>query len=399
MKKILFIVIDGLGDEPIPALGGKTPLEAAKKPNLDFLAQRGICGLLRPIYKGAMPTSEEGHFALFGYDPRVYPIKRGIFTAREAGLVMRKGDIALRGNFATVSDDLRVLDRRAGRIKKPTSLLGSLKGIEINGIKFFVARTTGHRLAILMRGKGLSPNISDSDPYYWSLSKKVIGSRPLDKTPEANFTAKTLNKFLAEARDILKKHPFNLQREKIGLAPANYLTTRGASSLVAFPSFKKKYNLEACSLSGNPFYREIAGFLGMKPLTVRGANGTFKTNLKGKFSAARSALGKYDFVFLHLKAADTLAEDGDYQKKKEFIEKIDKNLGWLKKVKTVLVVTTSDHSTSSLLKRHFERSCPVLLFGAGEDGVETFSEKACEGGGLGTIDQSSLMEKIEFYNK
>jgi 2,3-bisphosphoglycerate-independent phosphoglycerate mutase len=111
--KILFIVLDGLGDKPIKKLNNKTPLESAKTPNLDYLAKEGMVGLMEPCFTAALPTSEEGHFSLFGYSPKVFKVKRGIFTASGAGMKLKKGDVALRGNFGTVDENLNMIDRRA----------------------------------------------------------------------------------------------------------------------------------------------------------------------------------------------------------------------------------------------------------------------------------------------
>ncbi len=250
MRKIILIVIDGLGDRPIPALGNKTPLEAARTPNLDWLAENGVCGLAKLKFRGATPTSEEGHFSLFGYDPETYKIRRGIITATGTGLKAKKGDVALRGNFATVDEKLNMVDRRAGRIKDPASLIKALHGMKIDNVRFLLKSATEHRVGIIMRGKNLSPNISDGDPFYGKLGKRARKIKPLDKSSKAAFTAKTLNKFLDKACLVLKNHPLNKKREKLGLPPANYILTRGASSLPKLPSFKKKYRLGACCIAG-----------------------------------------------------------------------------------------------------------------------------------------------------
>ncbi len=394
MKKIILIIIDGLGDRPIPALGNKTPLEAAKTPNLDWLAENGVCGLAKLKFRGATPTSEEGHFSLFGYNPETYKIKRGIITATGTGMKAKKGDVALRGNFATVDNKFNMIDRRAGRIKDPALLIKALQGMKIDNVRFLLKSAMEHRVGIIMRGKNLSPNISDGDPFYGKLGKKARKIRPLDKSPEAAFTAKTLNKFLGKARSVLKNHPLNQKREKSGLPLANYILTRGASSLPKLPSFKKKYKLRACCIAGKFLYKQIGKILGMDLIKVKGANGLITTNLKGKIQAVKKALRKYDFVFLHIKATDSLAEDGNFKGKKEFIEKIDKSLKPFLKLKNTLIVVTADHSTCCLVKRHCSEPVPVLMSGNKQDSVKEFSEKACEKGKLGRIKQLNLMRKI-----
>jgi len=392
--KILLIILDGLGDEPIPALGNKTPLEAAKTPWLDFLAKEGICGQVIVQFRGAIPTSEGGHFALFGYNPEFYKIRRGILTALGAGIKVKKGDVALRGNLATVDEKLKIIDRRAGRIKNPEPLIEALKGIKIEGVKFLIKSASEHRLGIVMRGRGLSPDISDGDPHYSRLEKVARRIEPLDRTKKAGFTAKVLNEFLERTQAILKEHPFNRKREKRSLLPANYILVRGASGFPALPSFEEKYGLKASCIAGKLLYKQIGKILGMKVVKVKGATGRPDTNLEAKFKAVKRALRRDDFVFLHIKATDSLAEDGEFLEKKKFIEKIDKNLKTIVGLKNVLIAVTADHSTCSLLKRHCQRPCPILIYGAGKDKVSEFSERACQEGKLGRIKQTRLMKKI-----
>lgn len=397
--KILLIIIDGLGDKPIPELGKKTPLEAAETPNLDFLAENGISGLVSPVYTTAIPTSEQSHFSLFGYNPKIYQIKRGIFTVMGTGMKIKKSDVALRGNFGTVDENLKMIDRRAGRINKTQTLIDSLNGMVIDDVKFLIRSAGGHRVGIILRAKNLSSNISDCDPHYSTLGNRAGKIIALDKSSKSVFTAKVLNKFLAETRKILKNHPLNKRRKKLGLLPANYLLVRGASSLKKIPSFKEKYNLKACCIAGKILYKQIGKFLGMNLIKVKGANGLVSTNLKGKIQAARSSLKKYDFVFLHIKAVDSFGEDGNFLGKKKFIEKIDRNLKPILKFKNTLIVVTADHSTCCGLKRHCIEPVPLLIFGNGSDSVKEFSEKASKKGKIGRIKQLDLMKKILFYSR
>lgn len=388
-----------MGDEPIPDFGNKTPLEAAFTPNLDFLAREGICGLAEPKFSGAIPTSEEGHLSLFGYDPLLYRVRRGYFTAEGAGIELKEDDVALRGNFVTVDREMNIADRRAGRIKDPGVLIEAVEGIEIEGVEFLVKSAGEYRLGIVLRGRGLSCNISDSDPFYSKLKESVQQVAPLDETKEAEFTAKVLNKFLERSHQILENHSLNEQRKKEGLAPANYILTRGASGIPKIPTFEEKYGLKAACVAGKLLYKQIAKVLGMALIKVEDATGLKNTDLKGKVEAAMKALEEFDFVFLHIKATDSLAEDGNFQEKKDFIKKIDKSFRPLAELKDVLTVVTCDHCTCSLLKRHCKRPCPVLISGSKKGGAVVFSEKACEKGELGTIKQTELMSKILTFSK
>ncbi len=387
-KKIILVVFDGLGDEEITVLNDKTPLDFANTPNLDKKAQEGKLGLLSPTFYGNAPTSEEGHFSLFGYDPGKYELKRGIVTAESVGMNIAKEDVTLRGNFATYRDG-KIVDRRAGRIKNTEKLVEAISGMEIDGVKIFVEVALDHRVAILMKGEGLSSAVTNSDPAY-NGSGFLDEVKPAREGEEERFTADVLNKFSKQVHEILKDHPEN---KGIDL-PANYLVLRGASKKVSLPTFQSRYGMTAGCIAGKDLYREMGKMVGMVPLEVEGATGSVDTNIRGKFEKAISA--DFDFVFVHIKATDTLAEDGNYVGKTEFLEKADKQITLFDKFKGTLVIT-SDHSTCSLLKGHCDRKIPLLVHGEGSDKSERFTEKECEKGGLGTIWQvdflPSLVEK------
>jgi 2,3-bisphosphoglycerate-independent phosphoglycerate mutase len=390
--KILLIIIDGLGDEPIPELGNKTPLEAAKTPNLDFLAKNGLCGAIVPWREDEkLPTSEDTHLAIFGYDPKKSNPGRGVLEALGAGLKIEKDDICFRGNFATVDEDLKIIDRRAERIERTEGLISALNKIKIKGAKIFLKKAFGHRFVLVLRGKNLSPKVSSNDP------KKV--GLPVLKISGSSKTCKILNEFLERARFVLKNHPENKKRILSGKLPANYILLRGAGKLKKIKSFKEKYKLEAGFIAGGTLYKGIAKYLGMKEIKVKGANGMVNTNLKGKIFAAKKAFKKYDFIFLHIKAADNLAEDGNFLEKKKFIEKIDENLKPILSLKETLIVVTGDHPTSSLKKSHWIGKNPVLIFGNGKDKVEKFSENECKKGSLRIFPQLSLMTKVFHIDK
>lgn len=399
--KIILVIIDGLGDEAIPKLGKRTPLEAARTPNLDFLAKNGVCGQVKPFIFSwqKYPNSDTCHLALFGYSPGRYYLGRGVYEAAGVGMKMKEGDLALRANFGTVNQKSRIVDRRAGRIENTEALIKALGGLKLEGVKFLIKKSGGHRAVLILRAKSkktLSCRISDGDPKETGLRvKKII---PLDRSREAKFTADILNKFLEKAHQILKNHPLNKKRIKTGLLPANYLLVRGPGMMKKTPSFSKKYHLKPAFIAGGGLYKGMARILGMAEIKVKGANGFVSTNLKGKFLGAKKGLKKYNFIFLHIKAADSLAEDGNFAAKKKFIEKIDQNLKIFKNIKGALVVITGDHSTCSLLKKHCNLPNPLLISGFEKGGgEEKFSEKTCQKGKLGKIRQPNLMSKILSY--
>ena len=391
--KILLLIIDGLGDERIPDLNNKTPLESAKTPNLDKLAKEGACGLLMPYFeKGKSPTSEDCHLALFGYNPKKYNPGRGVLEVLGLGFKVLPEDICLRGNFATLDENFKIIDRRAGRIKETLPLIRGFCDIKIEGVKIILKKGLDHRLGIILRGKNLSEKVRDGDIKKLNITPLKI--QPKEKTKKAQFTAKILNEFLKLSHQILKEHPLNKKRQAEGRLPANFILLRGAGRLKKVISFQEKYKMKACCIAGAPLYKGIAKYLGMKIIEVKGATGLPNTNLKGKIKSALKALQKFDFVFLHIKAADNFAEDGDFLGKKIFIEKIDKCLKILFTLKNTLIVITGDHSTCSLQKSHCKKPIPLLIWGKGADKIEQFSERACQKGKLGKVLQKGLMREI-----
>jgi len=392
MKKIILIVIDGLGDEKIPQLGNKTPLEAANTPNFDFLAKEGMCGLVVPwCKKGRLPTSEETHLAIFGYNPVKYNPGRGVLEVLGIGEKIKKGDVCFRGNFASVDENLHIIDRRAGRIEDTEDLIYSLNKIKIKGVKVIVKKAFGHRIGVIFRGKNLSAKISSNDP-------KLIGVKVL-KVKGHKRMVKIVEEFLEKARSILEKHPKNKNRIKKGELPANYILLRGAGKLKNIKSFKERYGLKAAFVAGGTLYKGIGRYLGMEEIKVRGADGTVNTNLIGKFLAVKNQIKNLDFIFLHIKATDNLAEDGKFLEKKGFIEKIDKNLKTILDLKDVLIVVTGDHCTCSLRKSHCNLFNPILIYGSQKDKCKTFSEKECKKGSLGILPQLNIMNKLLTLSK
>ncbi|MBI3026475.1 2,3-bisphosphoglycerate-independent phosphoglycerate mutase [Candidatus Woesearchaeota archaeon] len=409
MKKIIFIVCDGMGDLLEKELGDNTPLQAASTPNMDRLAKKGISGIVHVLGKGVRPNSDEAHLTLFGYDlKKDYP-GRGPIEAAGLGIKLKHGDVAIRANLATIDKQLRVKDRRAGRIEDTLPFTKELDGIKINNVKFLVKSGTGYRVVIVMRGRGLSDKISNSDVHYvteekviedW-LDHKVNTIKPLNNSKEAKFTADALQKFLEKSHEILEKNPLNGKREQYGKLRANYFLTRGPGYYKKLKSFKERYNLRACCIAGAGLYKGLGAISGMDLIYVQGATGLPDTNVKAKIEAAKKQIAKYDFVFVHIKPTDIYGENGDCNGKKDFIEKIDKAIDNLEKANAVVVIT-ADHSTPCSHKDHSADPVPILISGSNikPDRVERFNEIDCKKGSLGQLNGSEVMRKvIEIANK
>ncbi|OGK56755.1 hypothetical protein A3J15_02345 [Candidatus Roizmanbacteria bacterium RIFCSPLOWO2_02_FULL_38_10] len=396
--RIIFIVFDGLGDRPIPALNNLTPLEAAQTPNLDALAKIGINGLIHTIERSIRPGSDVAHLSLFGYDPRKYYRGRGPFEAAGIGMILKPGDIAFRGNVSTQNEKGIIIDRRAGRIDSVENLAKSINNLKIDDVTVHAKAGVGHRIAIVLRGLNLSDEITDTDPHH--LNSTILNSRPKNDTKQAKKTADIVNQLTQKVNQIFAIHPVNENRRRNKLPEANCLLLRGAGIMTDFPPFKEKYGFNACCIAGGGLYKGIARILGMDIIEVKGATGKPKTNPKSKIQSLIENFDNYDFFFIHFKGADTCAEDGDYLGKKEYLEYVDKELSPVVKYvykNQALCIVTGDHSTSSRLKSHTADEVPVLVAGLDVrvDDVFKMGERSAQRGGLGHIDGRHLMRYID----
>ena len=403
MKKVILIICDGMGDLPVKKFGDKTPLEAASTPNMDKLAKEGVSGIIYILGKGIRPNSDEAHLTLFGYDLKKDYTGRGPIEVSGLGIKLMHGDVAIRANLATVDKQLRVKDRRSGRIEDTKDFTKELDGMKIDGVRFIVKSGTGHRVMIVMRGRGLSDQISNSDVHYVTEDKvvenweddKANTIKPLDGSKESKFTANVLQKFLEKAHDILEKNPLNYEREKQGKPRGNYLLTRGPGYYKQLKSFKEKYGLKSCCIAGAGLYKGLGTMSGMDLINVKGATGLPNTDVNAKIKAVKKYMKKYDFAYVHIKPTDIYGENGDCRGKKKFIEKIDKSLKELKDFKGLIAIT-ADHSTPCSHKDHSPDPVPLLIHGGNvkADKIVKFGEKECRKGSLGALLGKDLMKVV-----
>lgn len=393
-KQILLIGFDGIGDRPSRELNGLTPLEAASKPTIDWLASRGAQGIMDPIAPGVIPGSDTAHLAIFGLDPfKVYP-GRGPFEAIGAGAVLEPGDIALRGNFASVNSDLVVVDRRAGRSDYGLDelvrfLSKSITEIDGVGVEFY--RAAEHRVAIVLRGRGLSDKVGDTDPHVEG--QRPLASKPLEDTEEARRTARVINKLSMEIHQVLKDHGINRERIEKGLPPANIILMRGAGRM---PSLKKIWELDrigienAAAISATALIKGVTKILGFDVIHPPGATGGLNTDVVSKVRAARNMLDKgYSMVYLHFKGTDSASHDRKPREKKGFVEKCDSALSQLilEFADNIVIAITGDHTTSSELGQHTSDPVPLLIYSKDifYDAIGRFSERSARTGVIGRI--------------
>jgi len=395
MKKAVLLIMDGLGDLPTP----KTPLQMAKKPNLDNLAKKGETGLISTIERGVIPGSDTSHLQLFGYDPALYYPGRGPLEALGIGIKLKNGDIAFRTNFATAKGK-DITDRRAGRIDTSTARkLEYLLNMRIEDVNVIFKSSVEHRGALVLRGKGLSPDISDTDTHFLGPMQEC---KPLGKSKSAAKTARIVNKFIKQARKRLDSSPVNKKRK----LPANFVLLRGAGSFREIPSMEWRYNIKSACVAGGALYKGVSRYVGMDVPDVKGATGDKNTSLKAKGKAVVNALKTHDFVFVHVKATDSFSHDGDAKGKAGVIGKVDRELIPILKKTGAYLVITGDHSTPCLRKAHSGHEVPILIYGKDEriDSVKKFDEMSCMNGGIGHIIGKdlihmilNLIEKAEVY--
>ncbi len=383
MKAIL-LIIDGLGDLPTP----KTPLQAAKTPNLDELAKKGMTGLLSPIAKYIVPGSDTSHLQLLGYDPAFFYRGRGPFEALGLGIDLHEGDIAFRANFATVKGG-SVVDRRAGRIEtEVSSKLSTRLSMKIEDVEVIFKNSVEHRGALVLRGPGLSSSVSETDPH---AKEPVFTCQPLDDSQEAAKTARIVNRFTKLAMEKLANAEENKKRK----LPANAVLLRGAGHYEPAPSFYERFAMHGICVAGGALYKGVAAYMKMDIALVPGATGDKRTDLTAKAKAVAQALSNdYDFAFMHVKGCDSAGHDGDFKTKVAMLEKLDKAIPILEKTGAAIIVT-GDHSTPVSLKKHTGHEVPILVYrGERNDPVKKFDEISCMAGGLGHIKGRDIIPLI-----
>ncbi len=373
--KIVLVVLDGLGGLPV---NGKTELEAADTPNMDGLAQTGACGLHIPVAYGITPGSGPGHLSLFGYNPLEYQIGRGILEALGLGMDVRRTDIALRCNYATMEQGI-IKDRRASRIptdqsRKITEKLHSAI-TKIDDAEIHFAPGMEHRFAVLIRfPEPLAPgadSVNDTDPQ----KEGKAPLKPVAGAATAEGVARIAEKFVSRVAEVLKAE------EK-----ANYVLLRGFSVMPHLLSFKEAYGLDAVAIATYPMYGGLAKLVGMTTPMISGG-------VQEEIDFLKANYDKYDFFFVHVKKVDSYGEDGDFDGKRRRIEEFDILLPQISSLNPDVLIITGDHSTPALIKGHSWHPVPVLLKSPHVLGglCNGFSERECTRGELGIFPTINLM--------
>jgi len=425
MRKLLFIILDGVADLPVKKLGGKTPLEAAKTPALDKIAKQSKLGLMKVIDSNIPPETDTAVLSMFGYNPLIWNRGRGPLEAKGIGFKFREGkDLVLRCNFATRQNE-KITDTEAQRIESryAKELVRDIqKRVKLKGATFDFVHDLNYRtLLVLHSNKKLSEKISSTHPGYErkkygkiimelpkALSEKMKTEKcePMDNSESAKFSAAIVNEFIMKAEQILKNHRINIERRKKGLREANIILTRGAGTgLPKLVKIKRKW----LCIADTPAEKGVAKLLGMKtpdlpePLTDRLLNTNreiekaVKNDMKIRLNVLLSHINNCDSFYLHFKGADPFGHRNMPERKKFIIESMDKyffkplmqNIS----LDDFLVCVTSDHTTACGLRAHTADPVPVLISSRNADKMK-FCEINCGKGRLGIFGAENLMGKL-----
>ncbi len=418
MKKVLYIVLDGLGDLPLKELNNKTPLEAALTPNLDRLAQKGKTGVVNTAGKGIAPESDIAVISLLGYDAHKYYTGRGPLEAFAENLTIHEGNLALRVNFATVDADAKTIkDRRVGRSLATEEAAALSKEINskvtLSNATFEFKNTVGHRGVLVIRGmhSKLSGWVTNTDPAYgregaFGVAKEKFENAVAESvampghenSAEAKEAALLLNEFTRISHKVLNESALNKKRVLEGKLPANVILSRDAGdSLPKFPNIFSLYHMKFGSFVQMPVERGIALLTGMEIIDVPASSGHLDVDYPVWVKIALDSIKNFDGIYVHIKGPDEPAHDGNYALKRESIEAIDKfffaNLLPSIDLDEFIICVTADHSTVCAMKAHSADPVPLLIAGnkITPDGSMSFSEKAAKLGSIGEITGQDIM--------
>lgn len=398
--KYIVILGDGMADEPIEALGNRTPLEVAETRMMDQLAPMSEIGLAKTIPQGMKPGSDTANLAVLGYDPKVYYSGRSPLEALSIGVPMKDTDIAVRCNIVTVSDDnlpyeeKTMIDHSSSEISTEDAaiLLEAVRKEFQNETYQFYTGTSYRHCLIINNGSVMEL----AQPH--DILERVIGEY-LPSDP-------MLYDMMKRSYDILNNHPLNVERAKKGLNKANSLWFWGAGTKPLLTSFEEKTGKRGAMISAVDLLKGIAVGAEMKVVLVEGADGTLHTNYEGKANAAVDVLLKegYDFVYVHVEAPDEMGHQGSVNRKVKAIEYLDEKV--IRPVKKAMdasgeayrMLILPDHPTPIACRTHTSDPVPYLLYDSTNTGIKEeqtqYNEKQAAASGIVVSEGYRLIEKL-----
>jgi len=391
-NKMKYVVIlgDGMADYKIEKLGNKTPLQVAKKPNMDFIAKNGICGMLKTIPDGFEPGSDVANLSILGYDVKKCYTGRAPIEAASMGINLKDDDVAFRCNFITEENEI-LKDYSAGHITNEEgriliNLLNeklSDKLKEING-KFYAG--VSYRNIFVCNVKNINPKNIVCVPPHNIIGQKIEKNLIIAKNNKEENFVKILNNIMLKSLEILEESEINTKRKKEGKNLANMIWLWGQGKKPEIQLFKEKYGLNGAVISAVDLIKGIGKLTGMDVINVEGATGLWNTNYDGKADACINALKDHDFVYVHVEATDEAGHAGDLNLKILCIENLDRMIGKiLREIKenkiAAKIAVLPDHPTPIKIKTHTSDPVPFAIYnGNKNDNVEKFDEEECKKG-------------------
>lgn len=391
--KFVMVVLSGVADLKTPALGDKTPLDVARAPALDALAERGRLGAIAASTSAAPPGSDVALLQLFGYDPVRYPIRRGPLEAIGRGVEFGDDDLVIRGNFVSLYNEM-IHDLTGGRIRDhEAEILLSAVANEVgdDGLTFHLVR--GYRFLVVVKG-GAGLRASFTPPH------AALG-RPVRELYPQGADALRLERVLDRSRNVLVDHPINKVRVDLGENPANFVWLWGAGARVELPSFESVYGLRGATIAGAALPRGLSECLGMTTPSIENATGDLDTDYAAKARVAIETLddASRDFVFVHVQAANEASHLRDPKKKVTVIEQLDQKLiaplaRRLEAEPKWRLLVATDHVTATIADSPTVGKAPFLLAGSDIAAVRAlpFDEEHAATADLQIADPATLME-------
>jgi len=369
--KYIVILGDGMADEPLVQLGGKTPLEYAKTPNMDRMAQNGACGMLRTIPDDFEAGSDIANMSILGYAPEKYYTGRGPLEAASMGIEFDAGDIAYRCNLVTVEDGIMV-DFSAGHISSSEgSALFSSLSQEIPEV-MLRAGISYRNLLVVHHGTG-----SHSTPPH-----DIVGKKIAEYLPEGGDAALLL-RCMEKSTEVFASHPVNAARCRAGKRPATGIWPWSGGPRPSFPQFEEKYGKKGGMISAVDLLNGIARCAGMEIIRVPGATGYLDTDYAAKGRYALDAIRHLDFLYLHIEAPDEAGHLGNVEEKVRAIERVDSVVGMILEQFDGVLAVLPDHPTPISVKTHTRDPVPFVVLGKGKDSTKRFSEREAANGSFG----------------
>ena len=398
--KYLIVLGDGMADEPIPELGNRTPLQAAKTPVMDWLAANGRCGQLDTVPKGFHPGSEIANMSVLGYDLNQVFEGRGSLEAASMGVNIEPGEMAMRCNLICIENGI-IKNHSAGHISNEEAdelILFLQKELGGNDVNFFSGVSYRHLLKLKNGDKRI-----DCTPPHDVPGTAVASVMIKAEVPEAEKTAERLNELILLSQKILPNHPVNLKRAQQGKDMAKSIWPWSPGYKPKMETLQQRYGIQSGAvISAVDLIKGIGVYAGLEIIEVEGATGLYTTNYEGKADAALTALKKHDFVYLHIEASDEAGHEGDVDLKVKTIEYLDHRV--LKRIiekagdlgEPLTIAVLPDHPTPCRLRTHTAAPVPFLIYRPGitPDNVSVYDEFSVKNGFYGHLSHDEFIKEL-----